>query len=200
MTCPEITYKDFPRRKRGEPMSNELGVSPNGHSVTYPQCGYVGCLDLRVWAKANRYRYRLEESYKVEDSEHVRGDGRWFVEVLCQNGLLYPFGGTTLLAYAKGGVANRVAELGPDVQPYQTDGKNPVFKFPIERLDEVAAILRPRKRRTLDPDRARAISRVIKPHAQGGQIEQATHALHEIDQTLILPLTGRFKPGQTRLK
>ena len=145
MAYPEITYKDFSRRKRGEPMSKELGVCPNGHSVTYPQCGYVGCLDLRVWAKANRYRYRLEESYKAEDNMHVRGDGRWFVEVLCRNGLIYPFGGTTLLAYAKGGVANRVAELGSDVRPYQTDGKNRVFKFPIERLDEVAAILKPKR-------------------------------------------------------
>jgi hypothetical protein len=99
----------------------------------------------------------LRSPIKPRTACNVRGDGRWFVEVLCQNGLIYPYGGRTLLAYAKGGVVNRVAEL-PDLQPYQTDGKNRVFKFPVERLDEVAAILRPRKRRSvvLTPEQVEA--------------------------------------------
>lgn len=134
----------------GELKLNDLGACPTGeHSFTYRQCGFVGCVDLRVWAKAKRYKFRLEESYKAEDNAHVKGDGRWFVEILCQNGLIYPYGGATLLAYAKAGVAGRVAELGADIQPHQNDGKARVFKFPVERLDQVAAILKPRKRRTV---------------------------------------------------
>jgi hypothetical protein len=161
----EVTFKDFA----------DLGACPTGEHEKHPQCGYIGCVDLRVGAKANRYRYRLEESYKAEDSMHVRGDGRWFVEILCQNGLIYPFGGTTLLAYAKGGVANRVAELGSDVQPYQTDGKNRVFKFPIERLDEVAAILRPRKRRTISPEHVKALQDGLKRSSERGPNQEITH-------------------------
>jgi hypothetical protein len=136
----------------------DLGKCPTGEHERHPQCGYIGCMDLRIWAKAHRYRWRFEEFYKAEESMHIRGDGRWFVEILCRNGLIYPYGGTTLVAYAKGGVVNRVAELGPDLQPYQTDGKDRVFKFPIERLDEVTAILRPRKRRSvvLTPDQVEA--------------------------------------------
>jgi hypothetical protein len=36
------------------------------------------CLDLRPWAKANRYRWRYEESYEAERPEN-RGDGHWYV-------------------------------------------------------------------------------------------------------------------------
>ena len=78
-----------------------LGTCPTGEHVSHPQCGYTGCVDLRPWAKANRYRYRLEESYEAENNAHVKGDGRWFVEVLCQRGLIYPAGGLDLAVYTK---------------------------------------------------------------------------------------------------
>src|SRR5688572_12928370 len=99
---------------------------------------------LVQWAKEHRYRWRFEESYYAEKPEH-RGDGRWYVEILCHNGLIYPCGGETLLAYAKGGVAGKVAGLGKDIQPHQTDGNARVFKFPLGRLDEVAGILKPKR-------------------------------------------------------
>src|SRR5215831_21347632 len=67
-----------------------FSASQDGQFLSHPQCGYLGCVDLRPWAKANRYRYRLEESYQAENNAHVKGDGRWFVEVLCQRGLIYP--------------------------------------------------------------------------------------------------------------
>jgi hypothetical protein len=54
------------------------------------------CIDLRPWAKANRYRWRYEESYLAERPEN-RGDGHWYVEVLCHNGLIYPKGGNVYL-------------------------------------------------------------------------------------------------------
>src|SRR6266508_4194782 len=81
-------------------MIADLGACPTAKHVTdFRQCGFAGCVDLQVWAKAKRYRYRLEESYEAESNSHIRGDGRWFVEVLCQNGLIYPCGGLYLLAY-----------------------------------------------------------------------------------------------------
>jgi hypothetical protein len=48
---------------------HNLGICPTGEHVKHPQCG---CPDLRPWAKANRYRYRFEESYNAEDDAHVR--------------------------------------------------------------------------------------------------------------------------------
>jgi hypothetical protein len=56
------------------------------------------CIDLRPWADAKRYRWRLEESYHAEKPER-RGDGRWYVEILCQRGLIYPKGGDEILAF-----------------------------------------------------------------------------------------------------
>jgi len=102
---------------------------------------------LRYGRKAHRYQYRLEESYKIETNAHVRGDGRWFVEILCQNGLIYPHGRTVLLACAKAGVCPNVSKVA-DTDTHQTDNKAHVFRFPLERLDQVAAILKPRKRPT----------------------------------------------------
>ena len=166
----EYTLQENP--SRGASNSDSLGACPTGeHSITHPQCGFAGCVDLRPWAKANRYRFRFEESYRVESSTHVRGDGRWFVEILCRNGLIYPYGGTQLLAYAKSRIAPAIAKL-PDVHPYQTDGTARVLKFPVERLDEVAAILKPRKRRTLSPDRARAMGKATAYGAQVRIIDQ----------------------------
>jgi hypothetical protein len=106
----------------------------------------MNCPDLRIWAKAHRYRFRLEESYQAERAEH-RGDGRWYIEVLCRYGLIYPCGETTLLAYATRGVKRHLANIG--LKRHQTDGDAEVFKFPVERLDEVAAILKPRRKRTV---------------------------------------------------
>ena len=148
--------------------SDNLGICPTGeHSITHPQC-FAGCVDLRPWAKANRYRFRLEESYRVESSTHVRGDGRWYVEILCKNGLIYPHGGTNLLAYTKSRTALAIAKL-PGVHLYQTDGTARVLKFPVECLDEVAAILKPKRL----PGRAvptRKQLETLRKHAfQGGQ-------------------------------
>ncbi len=152
--------------------SDNLGVCPTReHSITHPQCGFAGCVDLRLWAKANRYRFRLEESYRAESFPHVRGDGRWYVEILCKSGIIYPYGGTQLLTHAKSRTASAIAKL-PGVHLYQTDGTARVLKFPVERLDEVAAILKPRKRRTLSPYRARAIGKATAYGAQARHSDQ----------------------------
>jgi hypothetical protein len=91
----------------------EIGACPTGeHSVTYPRCGYVVCVDLRVWAKLNRYRFRLEDSYKAESDMHFRGDGRRYVGTLCKNRFIYPFGANILLAHATRGVKPDIAGIG----------------------------------------------------------------------------------------
>jgi hypothetical protein len=138
--------------------SSLLGICPTGkHLTDYRQCGFMGCVDLRPWAKANRCRYRLEESYKAEDNMHVRGDGRWFVEILCKRGLIYPKGGREILAFSTSTDAwKSLLDLG--CTPHQTGDKERVCKFPIELLDQVAAILRPRRRRVimLTPEQIKA--------------------------------------------
>lgn len=149
----------------------QLGVCPTGEHITnIRQCGFAGCVDLREWAKANRYRFRLEESYKAETDSHVRGDGRWLVEILCRYGLIYPAGGEMLLAYATRGVKRHIAALG--ATHHQSDGDSEVFKFHVQHLDAVAAILQPRTRRpgrTLTPEHLRALQEGRKRSLQIGQ-------------------------------
>lgn len=149
-------------------------------------------MDLQPWAKANRYRYRLEESYKPENNLHVRGDERWFIEVLCSRGLIYPAGGSDLLAFTQSRNTWRaLLELGPDVRPHQVGDKEKVCRFPFTLLNEVAAIMRPRRRRRLDPDRARSISGLLKTHAQGGKLDQKTTIDANSGKTLANALLRR---------
>ena len=170
----EYTLQENPSRGG---LSDNLGVCPTReHSTTHPQCGFAGCVDLQPWAKVNRYRFRLEESHRAENNQHIKGDGRWFVEIPCRYGLIYPCGGDNLLAYATRGVKCHIAALGPDIQHYQNDGDAKVFKFPVERLDEVAAILKPRRRRKLTPEQARKNVIVL---------EQARKRLSEIGQAAV---------------
>jgi hypothetical protein len=130
-------------------VENSMGICPTGkHLTDYRQYGFTGSVDLRPWARANRYRFRLEESFKAESNTHVRGDGRWYVEILCQRGLIYPKGGNEILAFATSTDAwQSLLELG--CKPHQVGDKERVCRFPVELLDEVAAILRPRRRRVI---------------------------------------------------
>jgi len=151
--------------------SDNLGICPTGqHLAGSFRCGFMGCVDLRPWAKDNRYRYRLEESYKAESNGHVKGDGRWFVEVLCKYGLIYPKGGDILLAYVTSGVKRHLAAMG--LEHHQHDGNNEVFRFPVSRLDEVAALLKPRRRKTISPEHLQALRDGLKASSQGGQTAQ----------------------------
>jgi hypothetical protein len=75
------------------------------------------CVDLREVARARGWRWRLEESYKAERDAATRGDGRWYVVILCKHGLIYPWGERDLLAYtATRGVKARLLALDPAVR------------------------------------------------------------------------------------
>jgi hypothetical protein len=132
------------------------------------------CVDLRPWAKSHRFRYRFEESYYAERPEY-RGDGRWFVEVLCRYGMIYPKGGSVLLAYASRGVKSRIAEL-PGVTHHQYDDDAEVFRFSLELLDEVAAILKPRRKRATGAslEQLKAMRERRKTLVQSEQAAQGT--------------------------
>ncbi len=113
------------------------------------------CIDLREWA-GKRYKWRFEESYKAEKDASVRGDGRWYVEILCKRGLIYPYGDNDLLAYAKGNAPAELRRLGLKV--HQSGDRESTFRFPVERLDEVAKVLQVRSRRVLSPEQRIAAS------------------------------------------
>jgi hypothetical protein len=97
------------------------------------------CIDLRPWADSHRYRWRFEQGHGGTEP-----DAEWFVEVVCHHGFIYPKGGNTLLAYTKSGLKREIRAL-PGVEHHQTDDKNEVFRFPLEQLEAVAALLKPKR-------------------------------------------------------
>ena len=72
-----------------------------------------------------------------------------------------------LLAYVNKNLISQIARI-PDVAIHQIDGMARVFKFPVERLEQVAAILKPRKRRAIgkSPEQMRAMRERRKSLAQ----------------------------------
>jgi len=106
------------------------------------------------------------------------------------DGIIYPKGGLTLLAVAKTGVCKALEAIS-GVRERRTDTKSREFEFPLDKLDHVAAILKPRKRRavvltpeqveqrreslararqarkTLSPGQANAIRNTLKPPDRG---------------------------------
>ena len=114
--------------------------------------------DLRPWAKARRFRTRMEGSFHHETDREARGDGRGYVEVVCHRGLIYPYNSAELLAWTSTrGVLAELLALDSMVRLRQRGDSEAVVRFPARLLDAVAGVLRPRRRRTLDPERARTI-------------------------------------------
>lgn len=109
-------------------------------------------MDLRVWAKANRYRTKLEESYAAETDAHVKGDGRWYVEVPCKRGKLYPRGGDTIVAWTNSYATRVKLDALAGLKASRTEGPTESsgtvwsreFTFPSSMLDEVAELMAPK--------------------------------------------------------
>lgn len=122
------------------------------HSRQPRYCGDCGCLDLRTIARPRRWRWRLEESYKAEQDSAVRGDGRWYVEILCKRGLIYPWGEDDLVAFTGvRGTAERLLALDPAVRRCQSGDRENTLRFPSCLLDRVAEVMEPRVKRAGRP-------------------------------------------------
>lgn len=105
----------------------------------------MDCIDLRPICKANRWRYRLEESFKAEKDPAERAQVGWYIEILCKYGLIYPWGEEDLPVFTSGSITRgKLARLG--LKRHQSGDGEAVFRFHRSRLDEVAEIVKPRKR------------------------------------------------------
>ncbi|MDP6722003.1 MAG: hypothetical protein QGF59_25265, partial [Pirellulaceae bacterium] len=82
----------------------------------------------------------------------------------CLNGHICPWGENLLAACtsSRGTVAKRLVAAGCEVVMEADDGINATF--PIEAFDEIAEIMRPRKRRRLSPEHFRKLQEGSQPH------------------------------------
>ena len=123
----------------------------------------TSCVDLRPICEARRWRWRYDDPSITGRTD----DAAWHVEVLCRNGLIYPFGDDDLLMCVEGHpkMPSRIRTLGPSIRPHQG---SVVFRFPARLLHNVADVLKPKRlsgRFATESDR----ERLAKYAFQGGQ-------------------------------
>jgi hypothetical protein len=122
----------------------------------------VSCIDLKLHF-GGRLRVIHDDSYLADHGKHGRVCDPWLQLIPCRNGHIYPHGGVLLGASTnnRGPIARALAAL-PGVLVVQdgNDGINVVF--PVVEFEAVAAILKPRRRRILSPERAAELTERLR--------------------------------------
>ena len=105
------------------------------------------CINLKE-RFGDRWRIEYEPSYYADRGQRTRTADPWLMIIPCQHGHICPWGGDLLAACTNnlGPIATRLARL-PSTRLVQDadDGVNATFQ--VDRIDEVAQIMRPRRRR-----------------------------------------------------
>lgn len=130
------------------------------------------CINLkRRYGKL--YRVKYEESYYAERGQGARAEDPWLMTLLCLHGHICPWGGELLAACTNnsGALAGRLMRLEfirRDLSQVGSDGVNAVFH--IEHFDEVASLMKPRKRRQMSPEQREAVRLRAQQHGFGRQL------------------------------
>jgi hypothetical protein len=98
----------------------------------------------------DRYKLEYEESYYAERPEFRKQEEPWLTQIPCQHGHIGVWGDEWLVACTDhaGRVVKRLRELPfTQVAMDGDDGANVLFT--VDHFDEVAQIMKPRKRRRL---------------------------------------------------
>jgi hypothetical protein len=121
----------------------------------------VSCIDLKV-RFGDRFRVIHEESYLADHGERGRACDPWLQLIPCRNGHIYPHGALLGASTNNRGPTARALAALPGVRVVQDgdDGINAVF--PIAEFEAVAAILKPRRRRMLPPERAAELTERLR--------------------------------------
>ena len=135
------------------------------------------CINLKQ-RFGEQFRVEYEESYRVERGENGRAEDPWLMILLCEHGHICPWGGTQLAACTNhaGRVATKLKAL-----PFTTvaqdgdDGANVLFD--VEHFDQVAAIMKPRRRRRLSPEARQAAGERLRKYQFRPAVESAGKAL-----------------------
>ena len=113
------------------------------------------CINLKE-RFGDRYRVKYEDSYYAERPEYRKEEAPWLMIIPCQNGHICPWGGSMVAACTRrrGPVARRLKDL-PFAEAFQDgdDGVNVVFN--VEHFEEVAEIMKPRRRYMVSEEEAR---------------------------------------------
>jgi hypothetical protein len=146
------------------------------------------CINLKE-RFGRRFKVVYSESYYEERPEFRSAEAVWLMQILCQHGTVDPWDEDHLMACTRraGPITTAVKAL-PFVRVHQDgdDGANVVF--PVERFDEVAALMKPRKRRHLsDEAKAKAIQNLVPfpKRASVAVVEPSPEALECVQEALV---------------
>lgn len=107
------------------------------------------CIDLRKMF-GREFRIDRDPAYFAEYGNNARTRDLWYWRILCQHGHIYQHGRNQLGASTDrhGSIATRLAKItGVKVVQDGSDGINAAFD--LEQFEEVAKIMKPRRRRQL---------------------------------------------------
>ena len=129
----------------------------------------MDCINLKD-RFGDRFKVKYEESYYAVRSKQTIEDP-WRMILLCQYGHICPWGGSKLAACTKrsGRIANKLMALSfIELAQDGDDGTNVVFD--AAHFDEVARIMKPRRRRRMsDAQKAAAAERLRQYQPAKGQ-------------------------------
>ena len=106
-----------------------------------------------------RYRISFDPAYDPKHRPNDKLDA-WMMQIPCQRGTIYPYGGNELAVMVdyRPITAKQLADL-PGVQLVQHGDHEKTFIFAVELFDEVAKLVKPRRRRRLTPEQRENLKR-----------------------------------------
>ncbi len=108
------------------------------------------CIDLRA-RFGQRWRIDYEQPHTSRTSDP------WYQKIRCTHGHICPWGGDQLAACTnkRGPIAGRLQRLSfTEVAQAGDDGSNVVF--PVDHFEEIAKIMRPKRRRRMSEEQRQA--------------------------------------------
>jgi hypothetical protein len=146
-------------------LERKCGGMKDRHSSAEREAGMIdatafdGCINLRR-SFGQRYKIGFDEA-AVTWGE--RADP-WMQTLLCQKGVIYPQGGEILAVEIDGRpiTAKLVAAIS-GVTLWQDGDHEKTFLLPVDLFDQVAEVVKPRKRRRLSEEqKTRCVERLAK--------------------------------------
>lgn len=127
----------------------------------------------------HRYQVGYDPAYYAEHGRKCRSDDPQLQIMLCHHGHIFVWGPQRLAAStdSRGAIANKLATLGC-CQVEQAGEDGVTVSFDLSDFRVVAAFIKPRGCRRLDPDRRKAFINAGRPHRYGGGSGQNTILAH----------------------
>ena len=144
------------------------------------------CINLRE-RFGEEYKIEYEESYYAQYGENARVEDPWYMIIPCKHGHIYPQGYDELAVSTdkRGAISGRISRLEfVRVLQEGSDGTNAASH--VDHFDEIAEIIKPRRRRRLSAEQKRlAVERLSKyQFGSARQVENPAQERPQEDETV----------------